>query len=390
VAAVTDVSARPLPRGYIETLDGWRAVAISLVIVSHQYGLAHCAGADGLTCRLLTAGNPGVQLFFALSGFLICSRLLDERQLTGHISLRDFYVRRAFRILPAALVYLGVVAALGMAGVLNVRPGELAASALFARNYLPPEPGWYTTHFWSLAVEEHFYLLWPAVVVLLPTRRVGRVALGAAIAVAVWRSVDARLGISTGWFIEGVSFFRTDRRLDGLLLGCALAVAFREPEWRARAARFLPVPVLLIALGTFVLTRSVPGQVGLAVVLVAGTVAAPHSVLGGFLERPLLRWLGRLSYSLYLWQQLFSVSPLESADLWHRLPFSLFPTVLLAWASYRLIERPMLRIGHSVAPPVREGRPELQTPPRSHVPDARESKVSSNSADLAFEQQHTV
>lgn len=360
MAGMTEGTARPLPKGYIKTLDGWRAIAITLVIVSHQFGLAHCAGTDGVTCRLLTAGNPGVQLFFALSGFLICSRLLDERYLTGSISLRDFYVRRAFRIFPAALLYLSAVGLLGLIGALAVRPGEVMASALFARNYFPPEPGWYTTHFWSLAVEEHFYLVWPAVLVLVPARRVGRVAIGAAVAVAIWRSIDARFGVTISWFSPGVAFFRTDRRLDGLLVGCALAVAFQNPSWRERAARLLPTPALLILLGTFILTRSVPTQVTIAVLLVAGTVAAPSTVLGRALESPAFRWVGRLSYSLYLWQQIFSAPPQNGADHWHRLPYSVIPTVLLAWASYRFIERPMLRIGHRIAPPVREGRPELE------------------------------
>ena len=359
------VSARPTPSGYIPTLDGWRAVAIALVIVSHQFGLAYCGKADGIACRIVTAGNPGVQLFFALSGFLICGRLLDDREITGSLHLRAFYIRRAFRILPAALTYLAAVAALAAAGVIVAGRAEIIASVLFARNYLPTDSGWYTGHFWSLAVEEHFYLLWPALLLIISVKRTGRIALGAAIAIMVWRSADARIHLSAHWFPPGVDFFRTDRRLDGLLAGCALAVAFRGVRWRAFAARWLPTPVLLTMLAAFILTRSLPAQVLLATLLVAGTVAAPNGMLGGVLEQAALRWVGRLSYSLYLWQELFSSPPTEPWSAWRRLPLSLVGTVLVAYLSYRLVERPFIRLGHRIAPPIREGHAEDHRPERA-------------------------
>src|SRR5207253_2643990 len=120
-------------------------------------------------------GWAGVDLFFAISGLLICSRLLEEEQMHGRISLRDFYVRRVFRILPAAWAFLAVCAALGFMHQIPSSVPATLASLLMTRNYwgvysgVPPNE-LYTDHFWSLSVEEHFYLLLPAILVFVRKR----------------------------------------------------------------------------------------------------------------------------------------------------------------------------------------------------------------------------
>ncbi len=150
-------------RDYLPTLDGWRAIAIALVLFTH----VRLPG--GALQQISPYGAMGVHLFFAISGFLITNRLLEDRS-----GLRAFYVRRAFRILPAAFLYLAVLFALGfVGGWIPLNAGQLWASAFFYRNYyvLPADQGWYTGHYWSLSVEEHFYLLWPALLLWLGTRR---------------------------------------------------------------------------------------------------------------------------------------------------------------------------------------------------------------------------
>src|SRR5262249_8893736 len=108
--------------------------------------------------KVIQVGHRGVDVFFAVSGFLICSRLIREREKSGRTDLKAFYVRRAFRILPPFLVYLGVIAVLAAAGLIAVEGREFVASLLFVRNYIGPETGhgWYTGHLWSLSVEEHY------------------------------------------------------------------------------------------------------------------------------------------------------------------------------------------------------------------------------------------
>lgn len=140
---------------HIPTLDGWRAVAI-LLVVAHHAGTAFYSESDYYSQSLTRFGTWGVPVFFGLSGVLITKLLLEEFDRTGKMSLKSFYIRRAFRILPPVFVFIAVVAALGL-----LASGMEAASGLFFfRNYLPNSLGGiYTGHLWSLAVEEHFYLI---------------------------------------------------------------------------------------------------------------------------------------------------------------------------------------------------------------------------------------
>ena len=167
--------------GYLPSLDGWRTVAILMVVAAHQrpwrLGLFHSQWLHG---------GRGVRLFFALSGLLICTRLLREEQRFGGISLRSFYTRRLFRIQPAALFYLAVISMLMLAGELPRVWSAVLGSALMVRTFLPrTATNWETAHFWSLAVEEQFYLFLPGFLVLCRRRRL---ALLSALVVAfdVW------------------------------------------------------------------------------------------------------------------------------------------------------------------------------------------------------------
>src|ERR1700749_3377907 len=107
-------------KGYLPTLDGWRSIAIMAVLLDH--GTAELKWIP--KSQYFRTGPNGVSLFFAISGFLICSRLLEEESVRGHISLKDFYIRRACRILPPAFAYLAVVGVLGIAGCILVTPLE--------------------------------------------------------------------------------------------------------------------------------------------------------------------------------------------------------------------------------------------------------------------------
>src|SRR5437868_1859800 len=152
---------------YIPTLDGWRAVAIVMVLLSHGLWSHNQAfGYDSSWKRALHviishAGPAGVLLFFSISGFLICSRLLKDG------SLKRFYVRRLFRIIPPAFVYLLVVAVLALTGLVSPITdssfywSDWFSALGFVINYKFNQGTYVVVHFWSLAVEEQFYLLWP-------------------------------------------------------------------------------------------------------------------------------------------------------------------------------------------------------------------------------------
>ena len=181
----------PRTSSYLPTLDGWRAIAISSVLVCHSL---HFYGSPELVppqWRLVNdvlarLGTFGVALFFAISGYLICTLLLVEREKTGQISLRSFYIRRVFRIIPPAFVYLGVLALLAAWGLIQLQRGELTSAALFYSNYWTGK-SWFTTHFWSLSLEEHFYMLWPGLLSLLGPIGAGACALGVVVITPIVR-----------------------------------------------------------------------------------------------------------------------------------------------------------------------------------------------------------
>ncbi len=357
-------------QGYIFTLDGWRALAIIAVLADHIVGYEF-HGRRWLFA-LTRIGANGVSLFFAISGFLICSRLLEEQSAFGRISLKGFYIRRACRILPAALAYLMFITLLAFLGYIALDRREFWATLLFWRNYLPKgwiHRGWggYTVHYWSLAVEEHFYLIWPILLVATGKRRARVVALALAFLVAVWRWWDFHhQWIAT--LLPGLQFAgRTDVRLDGLLLGCAAALWLDDPGWRARVERYFTFLPWLLTVAAYILFTVVARQhlytvweSALLPLMIVGTALHPASRVSRILEYPALRWIGKLSYSLYLWQQFFVIGAFAGLFGWlGRFPLNLGMIFLCAFLSYQLIERPLIRMGHRMAPPPTPGRTDL-------------------------------
>lgn len=276
-------------------------------------------------------GGLGVALFFAISGYLITTLLLEDQ------NLRGFYIRRVFRILPPAYLYLIVVAIAE-----PLRSGEFASAAFFYSNYWA-DRSWYTAHFWSLSMEEHFYLLWPVLLVSLGVRR-ALIAASVLIAIiALWRP----------WSPAHVqlpypALQRTDMRLDAFLFAGILALLLHGP-YRARLLRVLTSArfrifsgLTLLAAWTWALVGSAPAtetliESALLPAIVVSVIYWPSSRVFRFLETQPVRWMGRISYGLYLWQQLFLAPPAKA----------FLPRVALTFAaaaaSYYLMERPLLR-----------------------------------------------
>jgi peptidoglycan/LPS O-acetylase OafA/YrhL len=349
--------AREKTVGYIPTLDGWRAVAILLVIAQHA--APELAAPASFLRRVLRHGGLGVDIFFGISGYLITTRLLRQDKENWHVRITTFYRARIFRILPASWLYLATISVLVWLGVLSV-PWRFIVSALaLYRNYLPigtsyGDRSWYVSHFWSLNVEEHFYLLWPLLLVLADRRRLLVIAPLLATLSALWRGACLRYpGINP--FPDTVIMYRTDAALDGLLWGCWLALVCDHPTARARLTRWLRPPIwTFLTIATVLLVAWSPPfhRMLLAFVIpfiLLGTVLHPGAPAGRLLEFPPIRWIGRISYSLYLWQQLFftghgSRSPLlGSLQHW---PWNLAAAFAVATASYYLIERPFHKLGH--------------------------------------------
>ena len=318
----------------ISTLDGWRGVAIVLVLIDHvtqRTRFEHRAWAN--------LGTLGVYIFFVISGYIITTRLIEERQNTCTINLSAFYLRRAFRILPIVIVYVACLYLINrFIGLKDFQYREIVGSLFFFRNYqFAAHPGGlYTAHFWSLSVEEHFYILWPTLLLWSGNSRALRLAISLAVACSLWRIYHHSEAIH--------ELIRTDRMIDGLFLGSALALLILHPSFRNLISRNLKREGM--ALVGFMLflnlewTHSFPSSITFALIalMIAGTLLIEEGLVYQFLNSRILVWVGTISYSLYVWQQLVLLHPSKS------LPFgmlSIFPWNLLsvfavATASYYL------------------------------------------------------
>lgn len=343
---------------HMPQLDGLRAIAVAMVL------LAHCWLRDS------HIGHYGVRIFFVLSGFLITGILLDlreriESQGTAQGGIwRAFFLRRALRIFPAYFVFLGVILLIGVPGLKDQLPWHvlfLSNISIFINADWEP---WQVTHLWSLSVEEQFYLLWPALILLAPRRALAPVFLMLVTLAVLWRTLCLVLGMTEfGAFLTPASF-------DALAGGATIALAARDGWLRGlqRACLFLaPVWIVLIVaveVGRWEaphwITWDVAEALGTAVFV--GVVAAASTETTGPVVSRCLSWgplcrLGRISYGIYLYHVLAMWFVTEAIARTNIIPFSYGPaffvlslvlTVILAEASWRVLERPFLRLKRHV------------------------------------------
>ncbi len=320
----------------LPTLDAWRGIAIALVLFDHL----QAAILGGYYRPWLQTGQHGVTIFFVLSGFLITSKLLE-----GPINLRRFYLRRFFRLMPVAWIYLAAVSLFTLFGEKQPVSFPELASCLFSfRNFFGPGPSLYFAHFWSLAIEEQFYLVWPCLLLFLGFHR----ARWLPIAIAITAAVSIALYRTALWpsYNQQWRSFHTEVRADALLVGCLLALLHADPRWRKileRWSGYLWLPALATLLWSIAFWHWLPPlyeSVAIALLLSA-TVLHPQAFAVRPLQARSLAWLGTVSYSVYVWQQVFFV---------YRGAATTIPLLMLmpvfALGSYYLVERPATRLGH--------------------------------------------
>ncbi len=345
------------PRGqYIPILDGWRAVAILLVLLFHGLLNSDLSGSprlDALSRYAGKSGTLGVLIFFCISGYLITQKLRSESRARGTFSARDFYIKRVFRILPPLAVYLLVLVALFAAGVITLRRGDWAAP-IFLTNYITWSSSWYTTHFWSLSVEEHFYLFWPACAILAGWRRALGVGVLVIAVVGIWRPWELHHILDP--VLRARALQRTDMRLDYIMMGCVVALAIEFYPWTAgmlrRLGGTLGLGLLLLAL--IVSTRPAwldlrSFQAAILTLMVCGSSVRNARLPSLLLANPVALYIGRLSYSLYIWQQII-LSPSNHALIRspQALPIKYALVFGVASLSYYLVERPSIALGRDL------------------------------------------
>src|ERR1051326_1662103 len=314
----------------IPSLDGLRAVAVGIVILSHLQLVFLHGTSEAVPAALgplagvlsLARGSFGVTVFFFLSGYLITTLLRMEAEATGGVSLPHFYLRRTLRIFPP--FYLVLIAGLlltdaGFISGWHLDPAGVLSQLFYVSNYYQaasyPHFGAAagTWVFWSLAVEEHFYLLFPLGYLLLqrlvPSRgRRASVLLGACAVVRAWRCV-----LVFGFHVsDDRTFMATDTRIDSILFGCALAVYENPHLDRSRIDeatwKFLLLPIGLAGLlASLLVTGDRTQQTvtytiqGICLVPVfVGAVRYSHWLLFRPLQWPWVRFLGVVSYVIYL------------------------------------------------------------------------------------------
>jgi len=366
----------PARMPHLAGLDGLRALAVAAVVLYH------------LDLPWIPGGFLGVDVFFVLSGFLITTLVLEEVEQTGRLDYRRFYLRRARRLLPALWLLLLVVSA---AAVLVVREeipelrGDVPAALLYVSNwwYIASDASYFEftgrppllQHLWSLAVEEQFYLLWPAVVVAamaVGRRRVRRVAVAVALLSTAAMATLAVLGDMPVPNDPSRVYYGTDTHAMGLLVGAALATLWApwrrwsvERSWLSPAAGrrrgwvgvvdlvglacLVGVVAAFVRVGEFDAGLYRGGFLVLAL-LTAGLVAAlahPAGLLGRAMAVQPLRYLGERSYGIYLWHWPVFLLTRPGAELgldgWPAALLRVALTLLLAELSYRFVELPIRR-----------------------------------------------
>lgn len=330
----------------IASLDGLRAISIVLVLFGHLVGTNGFPVPYGIG-NFFQLGSLGVRVFFVISGFLITGLLLREIDASGRIDLVRFYFRRTLRIFPPYYAFLALVLLAAATGLLTLHPGDFVHAVTYTSNY-HPERSWYVGHTWSLAVEEQFYLLWPALLALLGRRRglwlaAVVVALGPVIRLAAWEFVPS-IRVGMGHRFEIVA--------DSIAAGCLLAgldvwLRRRHTYRRLLTSRlFVLVPIAVLAIGALqgrprlIGVFATVANVGIAL-CIHRAVLHPGDRIGRLLNSPPFVWVGLTSYSLYLWQQLFLN---RASSAWpSEFPVSLALAVAAGTLSYYAIERPTLR-----------------------------------------------
>jgi peptidoglycan/LPS O-acetylase OafA/YrhL len=349
---------------HIPSLDGLRALAVILVIILHTLLRHSLYKFIPFPLRLLGNGTLGVFIFFVISGYLITTLLLREQSKTRAISLRSFYLRRAFRILPPLYAYVLFLAVLGVTGHLPGMNLREALSALtLTRNYMHDVSLWAMEHLWSLCIEEQFYILWPTTLVLcllhrsdaVGRRRATRIALAVILAEPFIRLLCFRYVPA----YRNLGMFHM--QADGLMFGAIGALQQGHARFEkiyALATRWpWLLPLLIFGVLNALTVRfqnywDLPIGMTLNGFLILlwllWLVRNPASLQGRVLNQPIVAWIGRLSYSLYLWQTFFTHHlnlEVFGHDAWYlHFPDSWVCILIAATVSYYAIERPALRL----------------------------------------------
>lgn len=364
VTVPVDLDAGDRRLGHVPGLDGVRGLAVLMVVLGHtQISFLPPAQAQAIL-DVIGPGFYGVDIFFVLSGFLITSLLLNERSARERVWLGGFYARRALRLLPALYLMLAVFWAYTAVTGAPLAPVQRMsiASIFYGNNWfqvfhplsVAPSLG----HIWSLSVEEQFYLVWPALLLLLIRPRRGRLLIPAiCVLIAIVMARRALLWSAHGVAIWMQLFERTDTRVDSLLIGALAAVLWTRgmiPRRGIGVCAYASIAVMAVIVGRYSLLNRFLYVGGFALFAAATALVIVATVEGAwvlnrFFESRPLRLLGRVSYGLYLWHQPVYFAVVRYTTGWAplaRFALALGITASCVAASWNFVERPVQRLRH--------------------------------------------
>lgn len=344
---------------YIKGFDGLRAISVIFVVLTHS-GIAGLLLPESNFFKFyffsLFAGTTGVKVFFTLSGFLITSILLKEIGLRGSVNIKFFFIKRALRLFPPLILFFLALIPLILFNKVETELKAVFYSAFYIYNFIPREL--YSQelgHTWSLAIEEQFYLMYPFVVNLFNIKRliyvcVGVLVLcmGVEILFSYLKLKNYKLGSEyfiLRWFIPAAF---------PIIVGCLLAI-FLERKWPIISGFFYQKPKIAIVLGVFLycfpllyfiplsLTQMLQ-PLGVAVFIGLLYCHNTNNFIIKVLEFSIIRYIGRISYGIYLYQGIFLGTGPEATMVIQEFPLNILLTFITAIISFELIEKKVLTL----------------------------------------------
>ncbi|MBB2145185.1 acyltransferase family protein [Pedobacter sp. LMG 31464] len=339
---------------HLPSLDGLRAIAIIIVMLSHIFMTTPFKNSF--------AGAIGVEIFFVLSGFLITTLLLKEKISTNKISLKQFYIRRFLRIIPVAYLFLATLALLNQLMNLGIGVLPFVSAGLFFNNIpLSMFNHWYVAHFWSLSVEEQFYLVFPLLLVYNQNTYIKILLLIVLIVPIIGTLGYAKVGVFyTNRTVHIIAFLLINAlgKTVCILIGSLFAILLFKKIIVIKDNIYTRYAgLILFVCGVLIHTESFPLRIPhcslfLFPILMATMIVlnlSGNSLMGKVLNLWIFRYIGKLSYSLYIWQQLFLNNDhniMPTSSIW----LKLFVLSLTAVISYHVFEKFFIKLKGKFSP----------------------------------------
>jgi peptidoglycan/LPS O-acetylase OafA/YrhL len=348
----SEINAIPpvLQNSYYPSLDGIRGVAIIMVVFSHLNNTSR------FFYNTIFNGHLGVLIFFVLSGFLITTLCIKEKVINGDISLKNFYIRRALRIIPVAYLFILVIIVLNYFYNLQISYINIMGAVLYLLNFTfyfrRYYYTWYTGHFWSLAVEEQFYLITPFIL-----KKNFKVFLAVILSIVFVFPLFVCLQNFVPAVNNGILYGLTHYliKFHAIAVGCLFSVLmFKYPFYKSISATTkLITNIIAIALLPYIhyndyfnLSNFLAGVVSAFLIgyIIVTNITPAHDLIFKLLNTRLLKIAGTLSYSIYVWQQIFTANDKRLPAFMVTYPYNIVCIIVVSCLSYYFYESFFLRL----------------------------------------------